>query len=83
MNFYKFLSNFKGKQIPHVFPAINIRDAYEKAGRIIIDEYPNISDYSADILDTSNLDNWKSKIIPEIKIEENITLSDILELDEE
>ena len=26
MNFYKFLSNFKGKQIPHVFPAINIRD---------------------------------------------------------
>ena len=59
MNFYKFLSNFKGKQIPHVFPAINIRDAYEKAGRIIIDEYPNISDYSADILDTSNLDNWK------------------------
>ena len=84
MNFYKFTSKFKGNIASHKVTAINIRDAYDRAGRIIIDEYPDIADDSADILDeNSTLENWNSIVIPYIKNNENIILSDITALDED
>lgn len=82
MNFYIFTSTYKGKTITNKFPAVTLEDAYEQAGRIIIDLYPNISDDTASLLDSADIDNWDS-IIEDVQTEENLKLSDLTELDNE
>jgi hypothetical protein len=76
MNKYEFTCTYKNKLKTYNFCATDLDSAYEKAGRMIIDEYDDLDDISCDILDSACRDNWKTDVIPNLEAE-NMFLSDI------
>ena len=76
-NIYKYTCNYKGKSKTYSLLATNLNDAYEEAGRLIIDNYEDIDDDSCDILDSANRKNWKTDVMPFLMANENMLLSNI------
>ena len=76
-NKYTFTCNYKGKSKTYSLLATNLNDAYEEAGRLIIDNYEDIDDDSCDILDSANRKNWKTDVMPFLMANENMLLSNI------
>ena len=78
MNLYKFTCNNK----IYKFAATDLEDAYEKAGRNLINTFDSeISNDSCDLLDMASRDNWID-VITCVK-QDGLNLSDIQEIDNE
>ena len=83
MNKYEFTCIYNKRKVNNKINALTLEDAYEKAGRLIIDNFEDISEDSCSVLDSATMNNWKSEIIPFLKKSENMTLSDVQEITDE